>query len=534
MQNRLFRLHDEDMAIHVHARREHDSTGRAPVQSTLGSPYHINRGKRPRVIAGTCNGCELELLREAQGVGREKNHSQGKSMQKGSKKEPHGWVGARPARRARPLCASHMARFLDLAPARECPSVVSQTCTLTSEQIQQRCTCGFEWSNECIGPVATTLTCALSLVPPSLPPSSPPPSLPPELPTPPSPPPPPPPSPPPPPAPLEPPPPPSQPMELGSTGIVSLGLSSAGSVHILYADRVAASAPAVWSVPLARSYAGYPWELMAAGGGSSLAELLGCTPTACTLHINVSTFTMGRGEAPRGAAAYRFRVGRHVAGPSAVDDGTLAHARRVASRFLTSATFGPTRASVDGLSAVWMLQPPHARTAALAAWTSQQLALPASLHRAYWRRRSNPRLTTTLGSGTVRGPCELGARYHRHALTQADKGLPLTLVEDSGGVLAAVVGGVVRFEVAAGSALSSLGRGQTYTVCLVRREPSFAFHGLPSPCTDLPRPSIRSASSLRRSTPPSGSARTAPRPNTATSSSKTSWSPSRCSTRRSP
>ena len=58
------------------------------------------------------------------------------------------------------------------------------------------------------------------------------------------------------------------------------------------------------------------------------------------------------------------------------------------SRFLLQATFGPTQAAVNALGASLS---GASRETAFEDWIAAQMALPAQLHRAYYRQRANPR-----------------------------------------------------------------------------------------------------------------------------------------------
>eukprot|EP00928_Gymnodinium_smaydae_P027006 TRINITY_DN2102_c0_g1_i1.p1 TRINITY_DN2102_c0_g1~~TRINITY_DN2102_c0_g1_i1.p1 ORF type:complete len:1927 (+),score=287.17 TRINITY_DN2102_c0_g1_i1:97-5877(+) len=92
------------------------------------------------------------------------------------------------------------------------------------------------------------------------------------------------------------------------------------------------------------------------------------------------------------------------------------------AEFLIRASFGPTRASVDALQAL----PNHE------AWIEQQMALPATSHRAYYRQRAsakNPwRFLHYLHKPTaMRGRCEKGSRWEAFALHRNDRLLTLRI-----------------------------------------------------------------------------------------------------------
>lgn len=99
-------------------------------------------------------------------------------------------------------------------------------------------------------------------------------------------------------------------------------------------------------------------------------------------------------------------VFRTVAVPSRIaaptQDGRTA-------RFLMQATFGPT------LSAI------YAGVADTTAWIRDQMALAPTLHRAYWRMRSNPPGPYDRQNGGVRAMCASGSRWSNYALNWFDE-----------------------------------------------------------------------------------------------------------------
>lgn len=100
-------------------------------------------------------------------------------------------------------------------------------------------------------------------------------------------------------------------------------------------------------------------------------------------------------------------------------------------------------------------------------------AVPPSLHRAYFRRRANPRLALDTATMVRRHPCAAGSRWNRFALTAADVGRSVSFAPADASsssaplpdswwlslpAFALSVDGVVRTEVSASAAwnLSSL------------------------------------------------------------------------------
>ena len=93
------------------------------------------------------------------------------------------------------------------------------------------------------------------------------------------------------------------------------------------------------------------------------------------------------------------------------------------ARFLMQATFGPTMATIHQLVGEGEQQ----TSDNIKAWLDEQMHLPPTLHRQYYRKRANPRLNTALPTGGVRQACEVGSRWHSFALTKEDKGKTLEL-----------------------------------------------------------------------------------------------------------
>ena len=197
-----------------------------------------------------------------------------------------------------------------------------------------------------------------------------------------------------------------------------------------------------WPVPCARSYEGHDWEVVRPRVGlpSTLVHVLGCTSTACRVSIpdddeHTYHFTSVAVEARARQTHDRFHIS--------------------ASQLLMQATFGPTRASIDQLSNQTRTAesdtPGAGASRATQAWVHEQLALPPTLHREYFRRRANPRLDKPSEVGRPRGACEPNARWNRIAIRADDRGETIEFKKvavPGGGTVAAMhVGGVLRSEV---------------------------------------------------------------------------------------
>lgn len=90
--------------------------------------------------------------------------------------------------------------------------------------------------------------------------------------------------------------------------------------------------------------------------------------------------------------------------------------RRAAARFLERATWGPTWEEITALEA----QIDADGNKALANWVSDQVQLPPTSHRAFFRRRLNPRSVESYQYGITTGPCDANARFRRFAFTYKD------------------------------------------------------------------------------------------------------------------
>ena len=198
-------------------------------------------------------------------------------------------------------------------------------------------------------------------------------------------------------------------------------LPASGSGQVLALLRIGGKGE---KVSLARSYDGHPWERTQ--GGAQLA--LHCD------QLNQCTFSVPGDEASYLIDAYTTTSG---------NEETL----KAASRLLTQATFGPTRSEVHALSATMQ----QSDAAAIRSWLHAQMALNASLHREYYRRRVNTRTTLPSATGGVHSACTAGSRWHRFTFTATDKRKDVVVA--GGGALGYTMSieGSVRTEVAAGS-----------------------------------------------------------------------------------
>ena len=189
--------------------------------------------------------------------------------------------------------------------------------------------------------------------------------------------------------------------------VVHLPTSSPGTLRVLYTD----------GRPRARSYDGHVWERTHGGATLDLACDAGLL---CTVTIPASSV---------------YHITLDVA--PAVD------ALQKASRFLVQTTFGPTRATLQSVDAT--------TDAGITKWIDDQMALPPTLHREYFRRRANPRQFTARPTGGLRAACAAGSRWHRFAFSRADEGKVLQVVSTPSGRAALSIDGDLRTETDAGA-----------------------------------------------------------------------------------
>jgi hypothetical protein len=148
--------------------------------------------------------------------------------------------------------------------------------------------------------------------------------------------------------------------------------------------------------PVARSYAGRPWE---ACSGEFASLKWTCTGTLCAVNL----------PALNDGAKYQLTT---FATPT-----SSAVRRNEIARFLEQATFGPTRSEITKLNGTANLQQ------AFAAWIKEhQSKVPLTSHRATFRQRVNAKMETATHVGAVTHPCQKGSVYRRYAFSSKDLG----------------------------------------------------------------------------------------------------------------
>lgn len=222
-------------------------------------------------------------------------------------------------------------------------------------------------------------------------------------------------------------------------GLATLPLSTSNTLHLL--TRVS---PTGISTPCGRSYDGNAWE-----GVQPTVWQFFCANGSNTCQVNI--------PAVNGDSYY---LSQHQSPePSSTTQAI--------SRFLLHATFGPQQTEVESF-----LGNSSSVSAAMQAWVSQQITMPASLHRAYFRSRVNARTRVNGYNGqnpvaSHSSPCQDGARWNSFAFSKDDETKTLTVVTNSTGGADLIVDGILRTQMAALD-LTSAGPGPTYVICRVR------------------------------------------------------------------
>ena len=233
-----------------------------------------------------------------------------------------------------------------------------------------------------------------------------------------------------PPAPPSPPPPPFTP--LLTLGTVILPLSAPHELHRLVRVRMANADARTghWPAPAARSYDGEPWEALYPPAGVGRIEV-NCSLTACALVLPHEV-----------ASGWSYRVDVYNAsleGPDSISSSRLNLQK--AAKMLTQATFGPKREEIDALAAQLA---DGSEQQVFGEWVEEQIAMPASSHRGYFRERLNSRT-----HATGRLACEPLSRWHRYSLTTLDVAarVNVTITVDAVGVRSFFVQNLLRTQI---------------------------------------------------------------------------------------
>ena len=185
-----------------------------------------------------------------------------------------------------------------------------------------------------------------------------------------------------------------------------------------------------WPAPVARSYDGELWESLYPLPGQSRVAI-SCTEAACALTLP-----------PETPSGYAYRIDEYnassVEGLQSTSPTQLR--RKKAAKFLTQGTFGPKREELDAMTS---RLGQGTEEEAFAGWVEEQIALPSSSHRGFFRERVNSR------ANVGRLACEAGSRWHRFSFTTEDvlARVNITVTIDSASVRSIFVDNVLRTQI---------------------------------------------------------------------------------------
>ena len=203
------------------------------------------------------------------------------------------------------------------------------------------------------------------------------------------------------------------------SGLVKLALSKKNRVCVLMNGE---------NTILGRSYNGENWERSATG-----QQVFDCSAgEICTSNLPDS--------------------GDYTLQSFGTGDGI--HKRHEISRFLTQATFGPTRGEVFSFRGSFKN------------WIIQQMELPASLHRRYFRQKVNSEGHKPNRAGRGRSACERGSRWVQFAFTSRDTN-KVAVITKQAGIVRVSIDGFFRTRVPESSWGAAL-RSSPVTICNVR------------------------------------------------------------------
>ena len=150
---------------------------------------------------------------------------------------------------------------------------------------------------------------------------------------------------------------------------------------------------------IARSYDGHAWEVMPPA----------VTPPACDDN-SLCSFDVAEDE----RNLYRVDA----------TERTPLSAEKTAARLLRQGTFRPSRTSIQDFVDT------YSGDSAAIDWVEDQMNLPATLFRTYYRQRSNPRRAKSTELGATRPMCEPGSCWHSYAFDLLDEGETLVVAGD--------------------------------------------------------------------------------------------------------
>jgi len=143
-------------------------------------------------------------------------------------------------------------------------------------------------------------------------------------------------------------------------------------------------------LPVGRSYNGHSWEAYA---GKYAKQTFNCSNGVCTTKL------------PKTSRLLQLRYGRYKYNLVGFSNDLSSPD----ARMLEQTTFGPTMEQINAMSGTTP-----------ADYIKDQMILPATSHRQFFRKRLNHRFGEPSIMGVVTKPCDVGTRYRRYAFSDKD------------------------------------------------------------------------------------------------------------------
>ena len=187
-------------------------------------------------------------------------------------------------------------------------------------------------------------------------------------------------------------------------GIWNIPISNENELYLLVATETGAngrmlseSETSIIETPASRSYEGNDWEPI-----YPLLQNIECN-TNCTLNIT-SSLTYKLVKRTTGEISKQTEI----------------------SRFLSQVTFGPL------LEEIYSLSDSENNTEEIVEnWLTEQMNIPYTSHRKYYRERTNPRLNGEVAQGKISSPCKKGSRWRSYSFTNDDIGKTLIITYEN-------------------------------------------------------------------------------------------------------
>ena len=163
-------------------------------------------------------------------------------------------------------------------------------------------------------------------------------------------------------------------------------------------------------IPFARSYDGRMWEAAPGPHASPQEDIF------CTTSEDGSSETLCGMELPSIDASASADSTYVIL----TKDGTLTQEAQIA-KFLEMTTFGPTKTEINSLNtADW-------GTDARSNFIRDQMDLPATSHREYYRRRANTKWDATTQTARSDHPCSRNSKWRRYSFIEQDMEVCMTI-----------------------------------------------------------------------------------------------------------